>query len=128
VSTFEHINQRFKEALRGIGVRDSERAVTKILFSVSTQSAALTPRDTSFLINSQFRRVEQTPGGWKGETGYGARYAAAVHEASGKLAGQPRPKNRGTYWAPGGEPKFLEKGIEATIPLLPQILREEYSE
>lgn len=126
--TFDEINQRFQEALREIGVRDTERAVTKILIQVGVNTAPRIPIDTSFLINSQYRKVDQTATGYAGEIGYGARYAAAVHNASGKLKGQPRPKNRGVYWGPSGEPKFLEKGIEAIIPMLPQILREEYSE
>lgn len=126
--TFDDINQRFQVALRGIGVRDTERAVTKILIQVGLNTAQYIPIDTSFLINSQYRKVEQTATGYAGEIGYGAKYAAAVHNASGKLKGQPRPKNRGVYWGPSGEPKFLEKGVDDTTPQLNQILREEYSE
>jgi len=82
--TFDDINQRFQEALRGIGVRDTERAVTKIMIQVQVNTAPMIPVDTSFLINSQFRKVEQTANGWKGDVGYGAKYAAAVHEAQAR--------------------------------------------
>ena len=133
MSTFDDINQRFQEALRGIGVRDTERAVTKILISVQNQSAALTPiARTSNLVNSYYRKVEPSGSGYRGLLWNEATYARKVHESSGRLKGTPRPdingQPQGNYWDPMGEPKFFEKGIEATIPLLPQILREEYSE
>lgn len=42
--------------------------------------------------------------------GYSAHYAIYVHEnVEMKLRGKPRPKNRGVYWGPHGEAKFLEK-------------------
>jgi len=128
MSDFDEINRRFQQAVQHIEGGLTERAITMVLIQVGANTAPMIPIDTSNLINSQYRKVDKTAAGWKGELGYGARYAAAVHEASGKLKGTPRPKNRGTYWGPSGEPKFLEKGIEETIPQLNQILREEYSE
>lgn len=90
----------------------SERTVTEILIIGAGYASTLTPVDTSTLINSQFRRVENGPNGIRGMVGYTAAYAAAVNAAKGTLAGQPRPGNRGTYWSPGGEPDFLRKGFE----------------
>lgn len=90
----------------------SERTVTEVLIIGQGYASALTPVDTSTLINSQFRRVENGPNGVRGMVGYTAAYAAAVNAAKGTLAGQPRPGNRGVYWAPDGEPDFLRKGFE----------------
>lgn len=90
----------------------SERTVTEVLIIGQGYASTLTPVDTSTLINSQFRRVENGPNGVRGMVGYTAAYAAAVNAAKGTLAGQPRPGNHGTYWAPDGEPDFLRKGFE----------------
>jgi len=90
----------------------TERTVTEILIIGGGYAATLTPVDTSLLINSQYRQVTHVFGATFGRLGYTAAYAAAVNAASGKLKGKPRPDNRGTYWAPGGEPDFLRKGFE----------------
>lgn len=92
--------------------RLSEQTVTEICIIGAGYASVLTPVDTSTLINSQFRRIEHRVTGVYGLVGYTAAYAAAVNAAKGTLAGQPRPGNRGTYWAPGGEPDFLKKGFE----------------
>lgn len=92
--------------------RLSEQTVTEICIIGAGYASVLTPVDTSTLINSQFRRIEHRVTGVYGLVGYTAAYAAAVNAAKGTLAGQPRPGNRGTYWAPGGEPDFLRKGFE----------------
>ena len=121
------------EAMRGtqgftrevIDIR-APRAITVALIIGQGAASVMTPVDTSFLINSQFRRVNQDGKNWRGMVGYTARYAAAVHEASGKLKGQPRRhfgKTKdgvefgggtgvGNYWDPAGEPGFLRKGFE----------------
>lgn len=104
----------------------AERGVTAALITGMAFSDLLTPIDTSFLINSKFRSI--SVGGTKvmGIVGYSARYAAAVHNASGKLKGKPRKhfgKTRygvefgggtgvGKYWDPKAEPQFLKKGFE----------------
>lgn len=92
--------------------RLSEQTVAEICIIGAGYASTLTPVDTSTLINSQFRRIEHRVTGVYGLVGYTAAYAAAVNAAKGTLAGQPRPGNRGTYWAPGGEPDFLRKGFE----------------
>jgi len=90
----------------------SERTLTEVLIIGDGYAAAMTPVDTSNLINSRFRFIEHTASGLKGRVGYTAAYAAAVHAAKGTLKGQDRPSNRGKYWGPDGEPQFLEKGFE----------------
>lgn len=96
----------------------SEKTITEICIIGSGYAALMTPVDTSLLINSQFGNRKVAPviqsgnGLVRGTVGYTAEYAAAVNAASGKLKGEPRPNNRGTYWAPGGEPDFLRKGFE----------------
>lgn len=150
MADFDEINQRFRDALQKIGYTDSERAVTKVLIQVEANTAPMVPIDTSALINSMYRYVRQDGNGWRGDVGFGARYAEWVHDMPGTLKGQPREdfgvtSNRsefgpqrptafgggtgqGNYWDPNAEPRFLEKGIEKTIPELRTILREEYSE
>lgn len=108
--------------------------VKEILIIGEGYAAALTPVDTSNLINSGFRTVTNTATGAVGVVGYTADYAAAVHGMSGKLKGQPRedfgmtsnrsdfgptvPRSfgggtgKGTYWSPNAEPGWLTKGFE----------------
>lgn len=83
----------------------------------------LTPVDTGTLAASQYRRVFTERGKVVGAIGYTTRYAAWVHEMSGKLKGQPRAHfgktragvefgggtKRGNYWDPDAEPEFLTK-------------------
>jgi hypothetical protein len=101
-------------------VRDRQyvaaRAVTKALVLGASEASTLTPVKSSNLLNSQFRSVELDGTKVVGTVGYTAAYALAVHEASGKLKGRPRPlengKPQGVYWGPGGEPNYLKMGFE----------------
>lgn len=130
MSTFDEINQRFQAEIDRIAGPLTERAITMIFIQVGANTAPMIPRDTSFLINSQYRKVEPGINGWTGEMGYGAKYAAAVHEKPGTLLGTNTPRgaaSRGTVWAPSGEPKFFEKGIQDTEPQFRDILRVEYN-
>lgn len=101
--------------------------VKEILIIGEGYAAALTPVDTSNLINSGFRTVTNTATGAVGLVGYTADYAAAVHGMSGKLKGEPRDSvasfgtsdgrtafasNKGKFWDPNAEPEFLKKGFE----------------
>lgn len=104
----------------------SEKALTEVLIDAAGFAALMTPIDTSNLINSQFRKVENVDGKVRGTLGYTAAYAAAVHEMSGKLKGQPRQDfgvtragesfgggtGVGNYWDPDAEPGFLRKAFE----------------
>jgi len=69
------------------------------------------PRDLGNLVGSSYTRKAQD-GSLSVEVGYGASYAAAVHEnLEMKLKGEPRASGRGVYWGPKGESKFLEKTV-----------------
>lgn len=110
----------------------TERAITRILISISVESAQMIPIMTSNLINSEFREVFRRGASWKGEIGYGANYAEYVHDAPGTLLGKnvQRDSNRpgfGYAWDPDAEPEFLLKGGEKVERQdLSQILTEEY--
>lgn len=99
-----------------IAVQRAYTAVTEVLIVAQGFATLMTPADTGNLRNSQYRIVEAYTGGVKGRIGYTARYAAAVHSASGKLRGQPRRTGTktGNYWDPAGEPGFLKKAFEGS--------------
>ncbi|CNI69166.1 Uncharacterised protein [Yersinia frederiksenii] len=105
----------------------TEDVVTEILITGLAYASAITPRDTALLVNSQFKILTKIDSGWLGKVGFVAEYADFVHEASGKLKGQPRSSvksfetssgktafasNEGNFWDPYGEPQFLKKGFE----------------
>ena len=105
------VRRMFAKKIGEVSGSMTEETVTSVLIIGGMYASALTPVDTSTLINSQYRLVTKNANGWTGQLGYGARYAADVHNASGKLKGQPR-KTSGNYWDPNGEPEFLTKGFE----------------
>lgn len=128
VTGIEAANDKLTNELRKMG-RLSELFVTKALISVSANTAPMVPIDTSFLLNSEYRKVTKRFGGFEGVLGFGAHYAPYVHEAPGTLKGQPRANGNGKYWDPDGEPQFLAKGVEAFIADdLDAILRQELGE
>lgn len=93
----------------------AEKAVTEALIIGGGMAATMTPVDTSNLINSQYRIVRKAGSRVNGQMGYTAAYAAAVHDATGKLRGElrdPSDPSRGRFWDPRGEPEFLAKGFE----------------
>lgn len=106
----------------------SERTMTEVLITAQGFATLMTPADTGNLRNSQYRILRRYNGGTKGQIGYTANYAAAVHNASGKLKGQPRAHfgktragvefgggtGKGNYWDPAGEPGFLTKAFEGS--------------
>lgn len=104
----------------------TERTLTAAMLVAQSEAALLTPVDTSTLINSAGRFVRATQNGAIGTIYYTADYAAYVHEASGSMKGQPRTNGNGVYWAPNGEPKFLEKGVENAIPEMRRIVLKGY--
>lgn len=129
VTGIDEANAKLQGELKKLG-RLSERFVTKSMISISAQTLPMIPIDTSFLVNSEYRKVKERLGGYEGEIGYGAFYAAYVHDAPGTLKGQPRPDRdgieQGVYWGPDGEPGFLAKGVEAFIEdELDALIRQE---
>jgi len=145
----DELNARFAKAIQDIGVSRTQGFVIKLTGAIEVESAMMTPRDTSFLINSKFNRMWRTPSGFNAEAGYGANYAAAVHNMSGKLKGQPRasfgktgnnsdagpmmPRSfgggtgNGNYWDPDAEPQFLAKAIKTVLTKdLDAIIESQY--
>lgn len=115
------------------------RAIKAANYIIRTESATMTPIDTSTLINSQFDTIETKGARITGKIGYSAKYALYVHNASGKLKGKPRAhfgKTRegvefgggtlnGKYWDPHAEPKFLLKAAKNAKPLIDKIIKDE---
>ncbi|CAB4159887.1 hypothetical protein UFOVP726_66 [uncultured Caudovirales phage] len=108
----------------------AQRTVLTMLIPIGSEAAGMTPRETSDLINSQYRDVQTVGTVARGRIGYLAEYAAAVHEAPGTLLGTntPRPSrngrpSQGVVWGPSGEPEFLRKGAEQARPLVEQVLK-----
>jgi hypothetical protein len=101
--------------------------MTQALMLGASDAVSLTPRDSSNLINGQYKDVQRDGTQIRGRVGYVAEYAAAVHAAKGKLKGQKRPKregkDRGVFWGPSGEPHFLAKGFERAHPKITALLR-----
>lgn len=137
----KNVRRNMGRLVKEIRGRVTERAMTEILITAEGYAARLTPIDTANLINSRYRQVTNTLTGTRGIAGYTAAYALYVHEASGKLKGQPRSSvqafgtsdgrqafasNDGKFWDPRGEPRFLEKGFEEAEPEIRGILRRNY--
>ncbi len=120
---------------------ETEKAITEMLIVGGANASTLTPIDSSNLINSQGRKTWDTGTGKAGAVYYGAKYAGAVHEMSGKLKGQPRAHfgvtragqefgggtGTGNYWDPDAEPKFLTKGMEQMAKDAQTILKKHYA-
>ncbi|MBK0162138.1 HK97 gp10 family phage protein [Klebsiella sp. S69] len=135
--------------IKGVQGRKVVRALQSAMMLIGTRAAYYTPIDTSTLINSQFREIDAGGVLITGRIVYSANYAAYVHEASGKLKGQPRahfgvtsnrsefdpqkPKEfgggtgKGNYWDPHGEPQFLTKGANDERDNVDAVMRKELS-
>uniref|UniRef100_UPI0035C67E59 HK97 gp10 family phage protein n=1 Tax=Serratia quinivorans TaxID=137545 RepID=UPI0035C67E59 len=109
--------------------RKAVRAIQSALLLIGQEAAMRTPVATSTLINSQFRELSVIGSRLIGKVGYSVNYAAAVHAASGKLKGQPRPRKdgvaQGNYWDPRGEPRFLDSGADAARDAVDAIIKKE---
>lgn len=130
IQGIDRVRRNLRVAVENIAGGVSERAVYEVLSQGAAMAQTMTPIDTSTLVNSQTApQITVGPNGVEGSVGYTAAYAAAVHEAPGTLAGQPRDENdssRGRYWDPNAEPEFLTKGFDQIIPAIPAILRRTY--
>lgn len=111
----------------------TERSTADALTLVGTQGLAhantMVPRDIGALLASAYQPViSKTSTGMVATVGYTMHYAKYVHDAPGTLKNvpTPRPNNRGNYWDPSGEPKFLEKGFEEIKPKIPALLKQAY--
>lgn len=124
-----------------IQTRKAPRALQSANLIIGAQAAIITPVDTSTLLNSQFREILVNGTLITGRIGYSANYALYVHNASGKLKGQPRAhfgKTRagqefgggsltGNYWDPNAEPHFLTKGGEQARDDVDRVIKKEMS-
>jgi hypothetical protein len=103
----------------------AQRTVLTMLIPIGSEAVGMTPRETSTLVNSQYRDVSLDGATVRGRIGFTAEYAAAVHEAPGTLLGTntKRPSGKGVVWGPSGEPEFLRKGAEQARPIVERALR-----
>lgn len=127
--------------IEDIQTRKAPRAVQAANIIIASQAAIITPVDTSTLLNSQFRELHVNGTLITGRVGYSANYALYVHNAPGKLKGQPRAhfgKTRegkefgggsltGNYWDPNAEPHFLTKGAEQSKDDVDRVVKKEMS-
>ncbi|MGE1562075.1 MULTISPECIES: HK97 gp10 family phage protein [unclassified Pantoea] len=147
VKGIQQAQRNMNALINDIEGRKIVRALKSATIIIGSEAAILTPRDTSTLINSQY--TELLPQGSKiiGRIGYTASYAAAVHNASGKLKGKPRahfgrtanhsefgPKRSvefgggtgvGNYWDPNAEPQFLLKGAVKAKDTVDAVMKKE---
>ena len=129
VRGIQRVKRNYKMAIDRIANQTTDRTVYEILSQGGAMAATMTPIDTSALINSHFAEIKVGKNKVVGVTGYTAKYAAAVHDASGVLKGRPRDPNkpgRGDFWDPNAEPGFLVKGFDEIKPSIPAILKRNY--
>lgn len=137
VTGIEEVTLRLKATLEEAAGPKTEAAITQMQIVALGYADQMTPVITSNLVNSRYRRIiTRTETRMVGEFGYGAEYAAAVHNAPGTLKGKPRSSvdpfeayannpdrptrtafadDRGNFWDPDGEPKFLKKGVNRML-------------
>ncbi|WP_299996833.1 HK97 gp10 family phage protein [uncultured Cedecea sp.] len=125
VRGLEQVQARMDALIGDIQGRKAVRGVQSAMFVVGAEAASKTPRDTATLVNSQFRELSFIGTRLIGRVGFSANYAAYVHDAAGKLKGQPRANGRGDYWNPHGEPEFLKKAVEEKRDQVVEIIRKE---
>lgn len=147
VRNIQRVKLNLKQAINDIEGKKTQRAIYAVLAQGQTMAASMVPMDTGFLLNSAFGPVMITPS--QGRVGYAAEYAKWVHDAPGKLKGQPRAHfgrtanhsaagpqrpvafgggtGKGNYWDPNAEPQFLVKGFEQIMGSVPAILRAAYA-
>lgn len=88
------------------------RGMAQALILGQSESAMMTPIDTSTLLNSQFKNVESKAGRIVGTAGYTADYALPVHD----------PDNQQNFRRSTAEKEFLRKGFEQAEPNIRGVL------
>lgn len=127
IKGIDRVRANLKRTFRDIEETKTHAAVHALLSEIKAESDAKTPVDTSFLVNSSYLpKIYKQGNVTVGYVGYMAEYAMWVHDMPGTLKGQPRSGNRGTYWAPDGDPKFLENAGIYVDSIADRILREVY--
>jgi len=123
----ERVKINYRKTIQRISGPISESAVYAVLQTGASSAEVKTPIDTSTLINSRYApQISVGRGKVSGHVGYTANYAAAVHEASGVLKGEPRINGNGNYWDPEADPQFLSKGFEDIKSVIPSLLKRSY--
>lgn len=87
--------------------------MVKALILGASEASVLTPIDTSTLLNSQYRRVEQSGQRIVGTVGYTAAYALPVHD----------PDNAQKFRRASAEKEFLRKGFERAEPNIRAVIK-----
>jgi hypothetical protein len=87
--------------------------MSKALILGASEASVLTPIDTSTLLNSQYRKVEQDGSRIVGTVGYTAEYALAVHD----------PDNHQTFRRASAEKEFLKHGFENAEPNIRAVIK-----
>jgi hypothetical protein len=88
------------------------RGMTQALILGASEASALTPIDTSTLLNSQYKKVDAQAGRIVGTVGYTAAYALPVHD----------PDNPQNFRRASAEKEFLKHGFENAEPLIRGVL------
>ncbi|MBI6529076.1 HK97 gp10 family phage protein [Proteus vulgaris] len=132
-------NANLRALVNGIQDKRAARAMYMALNIGASQAALYTPIDSSTLINSQFREITVRGTRLTGRVGYSAKYAMYVHNASGKLKGQPRADfgvtrdgvsfgggtKTGKYWDPSAKPRFLKAGFDESRQQIEEAIERE---
>jgi len=93
--------------------RKAGRAMVSALVLGASEASAMTPIDTSTLLNSQFRRVDLEGSRIVGTVGYTAEYALPVHD----------PDNPQRFRRAMAEKLFLSKGFIRAEPNIRKVLK-----
>lgn len=122
------VNKNIHRITNDIANIRTQRIIQQVMIVGMSFVATITPRDTSTLINSQYRELKPVPKGWIGRVGYTANYAAFVNNAKGTAKGKRTgKKSQGDYWSPNAEPHFVEKGFERDgQQAIEQVIKDGY--
>ena len=89
------------------------KSMAQALILGASEAAAMTPIDTSTLINSQYKSIEKRDSRIVGRVGYTAEYALAVHD----------PENPQNFRRAGARKEFLKLGFEQAEPNIRAIVK-----
>ncbi|MCX8581145.1 hypothetical protein J3U18_05505 [Gilliamella sp. B3482] len=122
------VNKNIHRITNDIANNRTQRIIQQVMIVGMSFVAPITPRDTSTLINSQYRELKPVPKGWIGRVGYTANYAAFVNNAKGTAKGKRTgKKSQGDYWSPNAEPHFVEKGFQRDgQQAIEQVIKDGY--
>lgn len=87
--------------------------MTQALILGASEAAYMTPIDTSTLLNSQYRTVEQEGTKIVGRVGYTAEYALPVHD----------PEHKQNFRRASARKEFLKLGFEQAEPNIRAIVK-----